>query len=157
MLDVPAFVNWAQFCDQQAPNADGSTSRQFVFAGVFDTGGTNAWSCLQQVASMARAQIVPVGNSFTVWVDAPTDVTQVFTEANIIRGSYSETFLDYDSRAACIEVEFADAARNWRTDLPVSIMTASTINSGQQQRSVALTCSGVPTETKPGDGRTSTL
>ena len=133
-IDVPAFVTWAQFCDQQAPNADGTTSRRFVFAGVFDQSGSNAWQCLQQVASMARAQIVPSGNSFTVWVDAPTDVTQVFTEANMIKGSYSESFIDYDSRAACIEAEFADAARSWRTDLPVSVMTAATINSGQQPK-----------------------
>lgn len=180
-VDIPAFVNWANFCDEQvstsayqgawvddatytvgqivqyegafyssllddnlnqspisatsywAPVAT-NTQRQFVFAGVFDTGGTNAWQCLQQVAQMSRAQITQNGNMYSVWVDAPTDITQVFTEANIKANSYSETFTALDDRATLVEVTFADANRNWRTDLPVSVMTATTINSGIQPK-----------------------
>jgi hypothetical protein len=133
-VDVPAFARWAQFCDEQVMGSAGASTRRFVFAGVFDQGGSNAWQVIQQVGSMARAQILQVGNEYTCWIDAPTDITQIFTEANIMRGSYSENFIDYDSRAACIEVEFADAARTFRTDLPVSVMSAATINSGQQPK-----------------------
>ncbi len=180
-VDIPAFVNWANFCDEQVSTSDyqgawsntatyvvgeivqysgsywssllddnlnqtpGSspdywapvatnTQRQFVFAGVFDVGGGNAWSALQKVGQMSRAQIVQVGMEYSVWVDAPTDITQVFTEANIKQGSYQETFVDFDNRANLIEVEFADANRNWRTDLPVSVMTAATINGSLQPK-----------------------
>lgn len=133
-VDIPAFVNWANFCDEQVPTAAGGTQRRFTFAGVFDQGGSNAWSCLQKVATMSRAQVLQDGNNFTVWIDAPTDITQVFTDANIKRGSYSETFVALDSRATQVEVEFADATRNWRTDLPVSVMTATTINGTLQPK-----------------------
>jgi len=180
-VDVPAWVNWANFCDEQVPCSTyagtwsstvsysagaivlysgnyytsliGSnlnevpssypdlwalatvpTRRRFIFAGVFDTGGSNAWQCLQQVALMSRAQITQEGNTYSVWIDAPTDITQVFTEANIVKGSYSETFIALDDRASLVEVDFADAERNFRTDLPVSVMTATTINSGIQPK-----------------------
>ena len=83
---------------------------------------------------MSRAQITQDGNTYSVWIDAPTDITQIFTEANIKKGSYSETFISLDNRASLVEVEFADALRNWRTDLPVSVMTAATINSGIQPK-----------------------
>ena len=96
--------------------------------------GSNAWQCLQQVAHMSRAQITQDGNTYSVWIDAPTDITQIFTEANIIKGSYSETFISLDDRASLVEVDFADALRNFRTDLPVSVMTSTTINSGIQPK-----------------------
>jgi len=134
VIDLPAFVNWATFCDELVPTQAGGTQRRFVFAGVFDVGGSNAWQCLQQVAQMSRAQITQEGNTYSVWVDAPTDITQVFTEANIIRGSYTETFVSLDDRATEIDVTFADATRNWRTDLPVSVMTATTLNGGLQPK-----------------------
>lgn len=182
-VDVPAFVQWAEFCDELVPNStfagawssatnytisktvsyggnyyvslvdgnlnitpgtnsfywqaaagNGAVQRRFVFAGVFDVNGSNAWQCLQQVAQMSRAQITQDGNTYSVWIDAPTDITQIFTEANIKKGSYSETFISLDNRASLVEVEFADALRNWRTDLPVSVMTAATINSGIQPK-----------------------
>ena len=133
-IDVPAFARWASFCDEPVPASAGGTSRRFVFAGVFDTGGSNAWGCLQQVALMSRASIVQEGSLYSVWIDAPTDVTQVFTEGNMKQGSYSESFLDFDSRATELEVEFADSARSWRTDLPVSIQTSTTLNSGLQPK-----------------------
>lgn len=133
-VDVPALVNLANFCDELVPTSAGGTQRRFVFAGVFDVGGSNAWQCLQQVGQMCRAQFTQEGNTYSVWVDAPTDITQVFTEANILRGTYSETFITLDDRASCVDVTFADSNRNWRTDLPVSVMTASTINGGIQPK-----------------------
>lgn len=133
-VDIPAFVKWAQFCDELVPTSAGGTQRRFVFAGVFDTGGSNAWQVLQQVASMSRASVTRSGLNYSVWVDAPTDITQVFTDANISRGSYAETFIAFDDRASLVEATFADATRNWRTDLPVSVMTATTINSGLQPK-----------------------
>lgn len=141
-VDVPAFVRWAQFCDEPVTNSQGATQRRFVFAGVFDVGGSNAWHCLQQVGQMSRAAVVQAGTSYSVWLDAPTDVTQVFTEANILKGSYSETFIALDDRATLIEATFADAERNWRTDLPVSVMTASTINSGLQPKTTRVSLLG---------------
>jgi predicted phage tail protein/sulfur carrier protein ThiS len=132
-IDVPAFVAWARFCDQTVTNQDSSTVRQFIFAGVFDQ-SSDAWQVLATIGNMSRAQVIQIGSRYTVVLDAPADPVQLFTVGNVIKDSFSEGWLSLDDRCTMIECDFADAARNYRMDLPVSVMTASDINSGLQPK-----------------------
>ncbi len=128
-IDVPAFVAWAQFCDETVTNQDGTTARRFVFAGVFDQ-SSDAWKTLQTIGRMSRAAILQSGLRYTVVLDAPADPVQLFTIGNTKKDSFRESWLSLDDRASLIECDFADAARNYRMDLPVSVMTEADLNSG---------------------------
>jgi hypothetical protein len=132
-IDVPAFVAWANFNDELVSNQDGSTARRHVFAGVFDQAG-DAWKVLQTIGTMSRATIVPIGMFYTVAIDAPGDPVQLFTVGNTKKDSFQELWLALDDRCTLIEVDFSDAQRNYRMDLPVSVMTAADINSGLQPK-----------------------
>jgi len=128
-VDIPAFKAWADFCDETVTNQDGSTARRFIFNGVFDQ-SSDAWKTLQTIGRMSRAAVVPIGTRYTVVIDGPTDPVQLFTVGNTKRDSFRESWLSLDDRATLIECEFSDAARNYRMDLPVSVMTSEDLNSG---------------------------
>ena len=184
LIDVPAFVAWADFCDESVTNQglmcaawsaiaayakgdtagyDGynwqavapitgtapstshadqwvqlgatgtTTARRFVFAGVFDQAG-DAWKVLSTIGAMSRASVIQIGMRYSVVLDAPADPVQLFTVGNTKKDSFTETWLSLDDRCTLIECDFADAARNYRMDLPVSVMTEANINSGLQPK-----------------------
>jgi hypothetical protein len=128
-IDVPAFVAWAEFNDEIVTNQDGSEARRQVFAGVFDQ-KSDAWKTLQTIGNMSRAAVVQMGMNYSVVIDAPAEPVQLFTVGNTKKDSFKESWLSLDDRCVLIECDFADAARSYRTDLPVSVMTEADINSG---------------------------
>ena len=132
-VDLPAFVAWAEFCDEPVTNQDGSTARRFVFSGIFDQ-SSDAWKTLQTIGNMSRASVTPMGMMYTVVIDAPADPVQLFTVGNTGKDSFQEMWVALDDRCTLIECDFADAARNYRMDLPVSVMTAEDLNSGLQPK-----------------------
>jgi hypothetical protein len=133
MIDVPAFVAWAAFNDQIVTNQDGSQTRRHIFSGTFDQAG-DAWHALGIIGGMSRASIIQLGMRYSVILDAPGDPVQLFTVGNTKKDSFTEAWVALDDRCTLIEVDFADAARNYRMDLPVSVMTAADINSGLQPK-----------------------
>jgi predicted phage tail protein len=133
MIDVPAFAAWAAFNDQMVTNQDGSQVRRHIFSGTFDQAG-DAWHALGVIGGMSRASIIQLGMRYSVILDAPGDPVQLFTVGNTKRDSFTEAWVALDDRCTLIEVDFADAARNYRMDLPVSVMTEADINSGLQPK-----------------------
>jgi hypothetical protein len=129
LIDVPAFVAWAEFCDELVTNQDGSQVRRFIFNGIFDQAG-DAWKVLSTIGNMSRAAVIQIGMRYSVVLDAPAVPVQLFTVGNTKRNSFQESWVALDDRATLVECDFADAARNYRMDLPVSVMTADDLNSG---------------------------
>ncbi len=132
-IDVPAMQAWADFNDQLVTNQDGSQVRRHIFSGVFDQTG-DVWRTLQTIGNMSRASVYPIGNNYTVVIDGPADPVQLFTVGNTTKDSFQEMWLALDDRCTLIECDFADAARDFRMDLPVSVMTAADMNSGLQPK-----------------------
>jgi len=133
MIDVPAFAAWAAFNDQMVTNQNGTQVRRHIFAGTFDQSG-DAWHALGVIGAMSRASIIQLGMRYSVILDAPADPVQLFTVGNTKKDSFTESWVALDDRCTLIEADFADAARDYRMDLPVSVMTAADINSGLQPK-----------------------
>lgn len=132
-LDLPAWQAWADFNDEFVTNQDGSQVRRHIFAGVFDQ-TADIWKTLGTIGNMSRASVIPLGLHYTVMLDAPGDPVQLFTVGNTKKDTFQEMWLSLDDRCTLIECDFADAARNYRMDLPVSVMTADDLNSGLQPK-----------------------
>jgi predicted phage tail protein len=132
-IDVPALQAWADFNDELVTNQDGTQVRRHIFGGVFDQTG-DVWKTLQTIGNMSRASVYAIGNNYTVIIDGPADPVQLFTVGNTTKDSFQEMWLALDDRCTLIECDFADAARDFRMDLPVSVMTAADINSGLQPK-----------------------
>lgn len=135
LIDVPAFVAWADYCAQGVSDGFGGTIPRAVFNGIFDQAGTSLWKQLQKVASLGYAMLVQIGQIYTVVVEQPVSVpAQVFTAGNVLKDSLRDTWLSIDDRSNRIEATFADAARDYRTDEPCAVMLPSDIQAGVEQK-----------------------
>ena len=86
-------------------------SNVLKFNGVLDT-QSNLWDSMQKVAKVGRGQMVIRGTKYSPVVDKPTQVTQLFNDANILDDSFSIAYLGVEDMASEIEIQYADNALN---------------------------------------------
>ena len=114
-IDTDSFKAWADFCDVLVPDGIGGTEKRFVFNGIFDT-GSSVWDCVLEVCKMSRAMVYIRGYKYYAIYDDIADPVQMFTSGNIIADSFEETFLSLDNRATEIEIDFANAANDYKRE-----------------------------------------
>ncbi len=130
-VSISDLVAWANFNDEIVSDGAGGQIKRHVFNGVFEQSGANLWKCLQKVGSMSQCIPVQTGQNYGFIIDTAVDVpAQIFTVGNIKKDSIKDTWISFDDRCNSIEATFADAARDYRTDEPCSVMTPSDIQAG---------------------------
>lgn len=77
------------------------------FNGVFDY-DTNVWDALQTVLRTADASPVPLGTKWSFLIDRARKPTAFFNDANIIAGTYSQSWMSTNDRANEIRVTYYD-------------------------------------------------
>ena len=127
---IDEWIGWAENNDTLVPDGNGNSVRMCVFNGVFDN-ESDLWNQAGVVTSMSRACLVPVGLDYGVALDALVSApVQMFTVGNILQDSFSETWLELDSRSNQVEVQFADATRYYKEDNPLVYMDPALQNTG---------------------------
>lgn len=126
---IDEWVAWAQLNDELVDDGNGGSIRRHVFNGVFDN-ESNLWDQINVVGRMSRSQIIPLGRDYGVFLDQPDVPVQIFTMGNIGADSFNETWLDIDSRANQVEIQFADSTRYYRQDNPLVYMDPANQNAG---------------------------
>lgn len=114
-LDLPKWLEWAEFCDELVPDGAGGTEKRITFNGGFDS-EYNLWDAIMQVCRMGRAVPVPIGVNYTLAIDKPADPVQLFTVGNTEADSFEETFLPMEDRASEIEIDFINGGRGYTRD-----------------------------------------
>src|SRR5271154_6097173 len=80
---------------------------------------------------MSNCVPVQIGQNYSFIIDGPVTVpAQVFTSSNIKKDSIKDTWFSLDDRCNRVEITFADAGRDYRTDEPCAVMTPSDIQAG---------------------------
>lgn len=133
-INIGRFKEWAQFCDQEG----------LEFNGVFDT-TMNVWEAMKLVARAGHAEIVPIGTRYSVAIEKETPVTGMFSVANIIAGSFKETWLPMSERANEFEVTYFDRTDGYKSK-SIRIYDSEAISSGQPVRNAAITIFGTTSE-----------
>jgi predicted phage tail protein len=130
-IDMGKFRDWATFCDAQG----------LTFNGIFDTQG-NIWDAANEVARCGHAQLVAVGTKFSVTIERQDTPVMLFSVANMVQGSFKETWLSLEERANEVEVTFYDKTDNY-TQKTVRVYDADAISNGTQQRTASITPRGI--------------
>jgi hypothetical protein len=136
------WISWAELNDQLVPDGNGGNIRRHVFNGVFDS-ESNLWDQLNAVGRMSRAQIIPLGRDYGVFVDQPDTPCQIFTMGNIAQDSFNDTWVQIDDRANQIEIQFADATRFYKQDNPIVYMDPALQDTGQIIKNVRVDGKGI--------------
>jgi predicted phage tail protein len=129
-LDFFAFKRWADYCDSQS----------MAFNGPIDT-EMNVWDAAQYVLRIGRAQLVNVGTRWTVVVERTASPVMMFSVANMIQGSYKETWLSLTDRANEVDVTFFDSQDSYK-QRTIKVYDPAATTAGAKQRSSAVTLYG---------------
>lgn len=114
-LNLTAFSAWAAHCDELVDLPDGTTEKRHEFGGSFDT-QIDVWTAAMKVCEAGEAILVWNGTEITVAIDEAATAVQLFGMGNIVQGSFKETFLPWDNRAAEIEIDFSNENKNYDRD-----------------------------------------
>jgi hypothetical protein len=139
---IDEWVDWANLNDELVDDGNGGSIRRHVFNGVFDN-ESNLWDQLSAVGAMSRAQIIPLGRDYGVFVDRDDDPVQIFTMGNIVQDSFTETWLAIDDRANQIEIQFADSTRFYKQDNPMVYMDPANQDAGVPIKNVRINGKGI--------------
>jgi len=135
--DLPAFLAWAQWCDDLVPLSANATEKRCTFDGVYDT-QTNMWSAALDVAASARATLVIRGTQISPIHDhARTSPAQLFSVGNTHISSFKEVFLPLGDRADCVEVDFINQAALYTRD-KLTVVNSSAGNDSTKKITIAL-------------------
>ena len=112
-IELDVFQEWATFC---------STHNYKI--NIYIDQQLSLYENLKLIGQIGRANIVQFGSTFSVIIDKPDILpTQgfLFSMGNIIKDSFSETFLPLKDRANIITVSYYDAENDYqKTDLEIS-------------------------------------
>lgn len=133
-LDFAAFKDFAAFCDAQ----------NLSWNGPID-GTTNVWDASQLVLRLGHAQIVNVGTRYSVVIERVADPVMMFSVANMVQGTYKETWLSTTDRANEIDVTFFDKLDD-NKQRAVKVYDPAVLANGVAQRTSAITLYGVVDE-----------
>lgn len=130
-LDITAFQTFADHC-----NTNGLT-----WNGPIDT-QMNVWDACQLVLRVGHAQLVGVGTRFTVVIEKADTPVMMFSVANMIEGTFKETWLPQSDRANEIEVTYYDAANAYK-QRTIKVYDPAAIAAGRPQRNASVNLFGV--------------
>jgi sulfur carrier protein ThiS len=136
-IDLAAFREWAEYCDAQSPKLE--------FNGVFDTSSA-IWDALKYPCRAGRAQLTRIGSRFSVVIERADTPVMMFSEANIVTGTFKTSWLSFAERANAIQVSYFDRTRNWeRTEVRV---VSPLITPGEEEQTASLELYGVTDRTQ---------
>jgi len=118
-VDFQSFSDWSTFCDEEVEvlvEGEEVIIKRCVINWICDVYG-NLWDALKTPESTGRGKVVIKGTKFSCIWDGTADPVQLFTSANIIAGSFSETFLSDESRSNAVEVTFYSEDKNYERDI----------------------------------------
>ncbi|CDT54282.1 conserved hypothetical protein [Vibrio coralliirubri] len=135
-IQLRKFKEWAAWCEDQ----------ELTFDGVLDA-DSNLFDSLEPVFRAGHAKMVSVGTKISVSVEKPDVPVMMFSNANIIRDSFSIDWLSVNDRANEIEVTYFDKKfRNQQRT--VKVYDEDSLARGELQRPMAMTLIGCVEEEK---------
>lgn len=130
-IDVDAFRAWAEYCDELVDDGNGGTERRCEFDGIFER-ESSTWEAALQVAATSRAMLTWNGINVSVIIDQPRDIpVQLFSLANVVQDSFTETFIPALDRVTEITIQFLNREDDWRMDEFVVVDTLSPRNNNR--------------------------
>ena len=102
-IDWPMFSEWREFCE----------ANSLAFNGVFDN-DTNLWDALQTVARIGRASILFRGTKWSLTIERPDVVSMLFTQDNMVKDTFSVTWMGRKDRANYYEFQYYDATDKYK-------------------------------------------
>lgn len=130
-LDLVAFQAFADHCIAQGLTWNGPIDSQM-----------NVWDACQLVSRVGHAQLIGVGTRFTVVIENAATPVMMFSVANMIEGTFKESWVPVTDRANEIEVTYFDQLDSYK-QRTVKVYDPAALAAGRPPRNSAITLYGV--------------
>jgi predicted phage tail protein len=130
-LDFEGFRTWAKYCDEQ----------KLEWNGPIDT-EMNVWDAAQLVLRVGHAQIINIGTRHGIIIERADSPVMMFSVANMVEGSYKETWLGTVDRANEVDVTYYDKDEKY-AQRTVKVVDPVAMSNGAPQRNSPITLTGV--------------
>ncbi|MBF4365464.1 host specificity protein J, partial [Vibrio anguillarum] len=106
----------AQYCDQQVPDGKGGTEHRYE-CNIYIATAAEAWQVLRDIASIYRGMIYWMQSQMTVRADMPRDTDYIFTNANVIDGTFTYSGSDERVKYTRALVSYDNPDNNFESDV----------------------------------------
>lgn len=130
-IDIEMIKEWAAHCETSS----------LTFNGVLDV-ASNLWDSLKHVLVAGHAQIVVTGTRYTVAIERADTPVMMFGMGNIIKDSFSISWLPMEERANEVEVSFHDKLDDYK-QRSIKVYDQESFDSGRSQNSASVTLFGI--------------
>lgn len=113
-IDYQAFERWAAFCDQIVP---GTQDEKLCTVNLMIDSIDDLWRTLAKVEAVGRGKVILKGTRYSCIYDGVSEPVQMFTMGNIVKDTFSETFLPLQDRARAVEVSFLNKDKDYQKDI----------------------------------------
>lgn len=118
-LDLQSFIDWAAFCDVLVSDGNGGMEKRATCDIVFDADNQKLWDAVLKICGLGLAMPVKLGNYLKIKIEQAVTPVQLFTMANIVKGSFREVFMPLKERANVFELQYLNAANDYQQDMVV--------------------------------------
>jgi len=114
-IDLDTFLGFAAFCDELVADGYGGTEKRFCYDGIIDAANAS-WEKIIDILAMYRAVPLRQGNRIRVAWECPKVHTQVFSMANIKKGTFEAVYQTPQLGANYWEIQFLNEEANYAQD-----------------------------------------
>ena len=134
LLDLEKFIEWADWCADQ----------RLEFNGVLDT-ASNAFDATESITRLGHAKLFTIGTRVSVTIEKPDYPVMMFSQANMMKDTFSINWMPISDRANEVEVTYYDRNYNYEART-VKVSDETSLINGDLQRPSSFTLVGCTDE-----------
>lgn len=115
-VDKAALYTIGKYCDEMVPDGFGGTGPRFTLNTVISSQG-EAFKLISDITSVFRGMGYWDGGMVKFTQDAPSDPVMLFTQANVVDGSFSYTGSARKDRHSVVHVTWNDPSNNYKSKI----------------------------------------
>ena len=115
-VDKWSLYDAGQYCDQKVPDGHGGTEPRYLCDVVIQS-QVEAYNLVRDICSIFRGMSFWNGESLSIVIDRPREASYIFTNDNVVDGSFAYTFASEKSMYTTCNVTFDDEQNMYSQDI----------------------------------------
>ena len=115
-VDKWSLYDAGQYCDQKVPDGHGGLEPRYLCDVVIQS-QVEAYNLVRDICSIFRGMSFWNGESLSIVIDRPREASYIFTNDNVVDGSFAYTFASEKSMYTTCNVTFDDEQNMYRQDI----------------------------------------
>lgn len=133
-IDIPKFVEWAEFCEQENLTFNG-----YIYS------DSNIWDTLNLVCTSNHATVVFCGTKITLAIDRKEEPIYLFNGSNIIEGTFSTDWSGVKDRPNSFELSFNNK-NNGYVEQTLKVIDTDYVEQAGDLNTLSVTAVGITDE-----------